>query len=54
MVFFCLIIFITSNVTEYNVHYYYRKKVFLLRIFFCSMMVVLFYSNASDIFRFIL
>ena len=24
--FFCLFIFIMSNVSEYNVHYYYRKK----------------------------
>ena len=26
MVFFYLFIFITSNISEYNVHYYYRKK----------------------------
>ena len=26
MAFFYLLIFITSNVSEYNVHYYYRKK----------------------------
>ena len=26
MVFFCPFIFIASNISEYNVNYYYRKK----------------------------
>ena len=35
MAFFYLLIFITSNVSEYNVHYYYRKKKKTINVLYC-------------------